>query len=113
MKPNVVFILVDQMRGDCLGVLGHPVVETPYLDSMSRNGVTFRNAYCSTPSCIPARASILTGMSPKGHGRLGYQDGVPWNYEHTLPGEFTKAGYQTQAIGKMHVSPTRAQVGFQ
>ncbi|MCM0646862.1 arylsulfatase [Clostridium swellfunianum] len=112
MKPNVILIEVDQMRGDCLGILGHPVVETPYLDTMASHGYLFDSAYSATPTCVPARASILTGMSQKSHGRVGYMDKVDWNYEHTIASEFANAGYHTQAIGKMHVYPTRNLCGF-
>lgn len=112
MKPNVILITVDQMRGDCLGVLGHPVVETPYLDTMAKFGAVFTNAYSAVPSCIAARAAILTGLSQRSHGRVGYEDGVMWNYEHTIAGEFTKAGYHTQCVGKMHVHPARNLCGF-
>jgi arylsulfatase len=112
MKPNILLITVDQMRGDCLSALDHPVVETPNLDQLAEGGVLFRRAYTSTPSCIPARAAIFTGMSPRSHGRVGYKDGVPWMYIHTLPGELAKAGYHTQCIGKMHVYPPRNLCGF-
>ena len=100
------------MRADCLSILEHPVVDTPNLDQLARDGVLFENAYSATPSCVPARASVLTGMSQGATGRVGYQDKVPWNYEHTLAGEFTNADYHTQAIGKMHVYPTRNLMGF-
>lgn len=112
MKPNVLLIMVDQMRADCLSIAGHPVVDTPNLDQLARDGVLFTNAYAATPSCVPARASILTGMSQTSTGRVGYQDKVPWNYENTIADEFTKAGYHTQSIGKMHVYPTRSLCGF-
>lgn len=112
MRPNVLLITVDQMRGDCLGINGHPVVETPNLDNLAHKGVRFTNAYSATPSCIPARAALLTGLTQRTHGRVGYEDGVPWNYDHYLAGEFAAAGYHTQCIGKMHVYPTRSLCGF-
>ncbi|MCD9025849.1 arylsulfatase [Cohnella silvisoli] len=112
IRPNILLISVDQMRGDCLHYLGHSVIQTPNLDQLARTGVTFTNAYTATPSCVPARASIITGMEPKHHGRVGYADKIPWNYEHTLPGELANAGYHTQCIGKMHVYPTRNLCGF-
>lgn len=112
MKPNILFITVDQMRWDCLGVMGHPVVETPNLDALANKGVLFRSAYSATPICIPARAAIMTGMSQRSHGRVGYQDRVPWNYAHTLAGELASANYHTQCVGKMHVYPTRNLCGF-
>ena len=111
--PNVVLILADQWRGDCLSIAGHAVVRTPYLDQVASRGVRFTRTYSATPTCIPARAGLYTGLSQDHHGRVGYQARVPWNYETTLAGEFTRAGYQTQAIGKMHVYPERSQMGFQ
>ncbi|MEX0324900.1 MAG: arylsulfatase [Puniceicoccaceae bacterium] len=112
-RPNIILICTDQWRGDCLGSEGHPVVETPYLDGLAREGCRFRNAYTTSPSCIASRAALFTGLSQESHGRVGYFAGVPWRYPVTLAGEFTQAGYQTQAIGKMHVHPQRSQQGFQ
>lgn len=111
-RPNIVLILTDQMRGDCLSVSGHPVVETPALDILARRGIYFTASYSSCPSCIAARASIFTGLRPTTHGRLGYRDQVPWRYETTLPGELSAAGYQTHVIGKTHFYPQRAHLGF-
>ncbi|MDK0797096.1 arylsulfatase [Clostridium perfringens] len=112
MKPNIVLMMVDQMRGDCLGVNGNEFIETPNLDMMATEGYNFENAYTAVPSCIASRAAILTGMSQKSHGRVGYEDGVSWNYENTIASEFSKAGYHTQCIGKMHVYPERNLCGF-
>ncbi|MGL4798699.1 MAG: arylsulfatase [Cellulosilyticaceae bacterium] len=111
-RPNIVLIVDDQHRGDCLGIAGHPDVKTPYLDSLAAKGVLFNNAYSACPTCIPARAALLTGMAQENHKRVGYEDGVAWQYEHTLAGELTKAGYYTQCVGKMHVSPLRNLLGF-
>ncbi len=105
--------MVDQWRGDCLGISGHPAVQTPYLDGLALEGVRFERAYSATPSCIAARAALFTGLAQRNHGRVGYRDGVEWNYPVTLAGEFTRQGYQTQAVGKMHVYPERSQLGFQ
>lgn len=112
-QPNVVLMVTDQWRGDCLSIDDHPVVHTPFLDQMALRGAHFRHAYTACPSCIAARAGLYTGLSPRSHGRVGYRDGVPWNYPVTLAGEFTRHGYQTQAVGKMHVYPERSQLGFQ
>ena len=110
-RPNVLLITCDQMRGDCLG-MEHPVVETPNLDHLARQGMVFSRAYSAVPSCIAARAGILTGMNQHNHGRVGYEDGVPWSYKSTLPGLFAEAGYHTQGIGKMHFHPARSLCGF-
>ena len=111
-KPNIVVIMADQMRGDCLSHLNHPVVETPWLDHLARDGISFTRAYSAVPSCVPARAALLTGLSQDHHGRLGYQDRVAWNYKQTLPGVFRAHGYQTHCVGKMHVWPARNRLGF-
>ncbi|MDJ1134365.1 arylsulfatase [Streptomyces iconiensis] len=111
-SPNVVLICVDQWRGDCLSAAGHPVVRTPYLDAFAARGTRFSSAYSATPTCVPARAALHTGLSQTGHGRVGYEDGVPWTYDTTLAGAFGDAGYQTKCVGKMHVHPERARLGF-
>ena len=85
-RPNIILIQVDQWRADSLGFAGHPVAETPHLDGLFRQGVHFSQAYAAVPSCIAARASLHTGLTPRSHGRVGYQDGVPWDYEVTLAG---------------------------
>ncbi|ACQ79559.1 sulfatase [Beutenbergia cavernae DSM 12333] len=112
-RPNVLLIMADQWRGDCLGSAGHPTVRTPFLDRLASQGTRYAKAYSATPTCTPARASLMTGLRPATHGRVGYADHVAWDYPTTLAGEFTRHGYQTQAVGKMHVSPERAQLGFQ
>lgn len=111
-QPNIVLIMTDQMRGDCLGIAGHPDVKTPFLDSLAAAGTLFDNAYSACPSCIPARAAIHTGLSQEKHGRVGYMDCVEFKYPHTMAGELAKAGYYTQCVGKMHVHPLRSLMGF-
>ena len=75
-QTNILLLMCDQFRGDCLSIQDHPDVKTPFLDSIGHQGVVFENAYSATPSCIPARAALLTGRSQEGHGRVGYQDNV-------------------------------------
>ena len=70
-RPNVIFIMADQMRGDCLGRDGHPVVETPNLDHLAARGTRFPHAYTAVPSCIPARSTVMTGMDQWHTGVLG------------------------------------------
>lgn len=111
-RPNIILLMADQMRGDCLGISGHPDVKTPFLDSLAAGGVLYPNAYSACPTCVPARSTLYTGMSQRKTGRVGYQDRIPWNYPHTLAGELSKAGYYTQCVGKMHVHPLRNNLGF-
>lgn len=114
-KPNVLLIMTDQQRWDAIGCYGNKEIETPNLDWLASIGTVFTAAYTSTPSCIPARASLLTGMNPWNTGILGMGRGqgpMGINFQHTLPGELAKAGYHTQGVGKMHFHPQRALNGF-
>ena len=111
-RPNVVLICVDQWRGDCISANGHPDVHTPTLDQLSHTGAVFDKAYSATPTCVPARVSLMTGLKAETHGRVGYADGITFNVEETLPRAFREAGYHTQAIGKMHYWPERGRIGF-
>ena len=112
-RPNIVLIICDQLRGDCLGFDGHPDVKTPYIDAMAAQGTYFEHAYSTCPSCIPARATLFTGKTPSHTGRVGYRDGTDWTYTHMLAQELRDAGYQTACIGKMHVHPPRMGCGFE
>ncbi|MBM6816493.1 arylsulfatase [Olsenella uli] len=112
-RPNVLLIMCDQLRGDCLGFAGHPDVKTPYLDSLAAQSTFFERAYSACPTCLPARVSLFTGQTPAHHGRVGYEDGVSWDFPHMLPQVFSDAGYQTACAGKLHVHPPRLACGFQ
>ena len=85
-RPHMLLIVTDHWRGDCLSRLGHPAVETPHLDSLSARGTTFTRAYTPCPSCVAARRSLMTGMTPYSQGMVRYRDGQPWDYPHTLAG---------------------------
>ncbi|MCP4644303.1 MAG: arylsulfatase [bacterium] len=110
-KPNILFLMADQYRGDCLGVMGHPVVKTPHLDRIAREGVNFRCGYSTTPTCTPARAGLLTGQGPWRHGMLGYGK-VAEQYPVEMVQTLRDAGYYTFGIGKMHWHPQRNFHGF-
>ena len=71
-RPNILFLMTDQQRGDCIGADGNRAIKTPNLDRLAAEGARFRCAYSSTPSCTPARAALLTGLSPWHHGMVGY-----------------------------------------
>ena len=75
-RPNLILLMADQFRGDCLGIAGHPDVKTPYLDSLAADGVYFPNAYSACPTCVPARASLYTGMTHVHAGRVGLGGGL-------------------------------------
>ena len=67
-RPNIVFVLVDDLRWDELGIAGHPYVETPNIDRIAREGAWFQRAFTTTPLCSPARATFLTGLYPHKNG---------------------------------------------
>jgi len=66
-RPNIPLISADQWRGDCLGVAGHPVVRTPHVDALAREGALFRRHYAGAAPCGPARASLYTGLYQMNH----------------------------------------------
>lgn len=113
-RPNVLFITVDQWPGSLLGCAGHEVIETPTLDHLASIGTRFSRAYSECPICIPARRSIMTGTSPRTHGDRTFQPSLTMpSHLPTMPETFRRAGYQTQAIGKLHVYPQRNRIGFE
>jgi arylsulfatase len=110
-KPNLLLLMADQYRADCLGAEGCWPVHTPNLDSIAKRGVRFRHAYSTTPTCTPARSALLTGLAPWNHGMLGYGR-VAEHYPVELPHALRDCGYQTLGIGKMHWAPQRNLHGF-
>ena len=64
----VLFILCDDLRWDCLSAAGHPHLKTPHIDRLARQGVFFKNTFCTTSLCSPSRASILSGLYPHSNG---------------------------------------------
>jgi arylsulfatase len=110
-RPNILFLMADQYRADCVGAGGNRVIQTPNLDRLAREGVLFRNAYSSTPTCTPARTALLTGLSPWRHGMLG-MTGMALRYPVEMPRAMAETGYHAAGIGKMHYRPHRNAHGF-
>jgi arylsulfatase A-like enzyme len=110
-RPNLLLLMADQHRGDCLGVAGNKAIATPNLDRIAAEGVRFACAYSSTPTCTPARSALLTGLSPWHHGLLGYGD-MAQRYPVEMPRALAEAGYYTIVIGKAHFHPQRNAHGF-
>lgn len=102
--PNVVLILVDDLRWDDLGIEGHPFAETPNIDQLAREGVRFRNAFATTPLCSPSRAAILTGQYAHTNGIIDNtaRDSTSHRLE-TFARPLARAGYQTGFFGKWHM----------
>jgi arylsulfatase A-like enzyme len=110
-RPNILLLMADQFRVDCLGAYGNPVIHTPHLDFLARDGVHFQYAYTSTPSCTPARSALLTGLAPWHHGMLGMTR-MASRYPVEKPRALADAGYYTTAIGKNHFDPIRNAHGY-
>jgi len=95
---NVLFITADQWRAECLSALGHPVVRSPNLDALAREGVLFRNHFANAVPCGPSRASLHTGMYLQNH-RSG-TNGTPLDARHTnWAKEVARAGYDPVLFG--------------
>lgn len=103
-RPNIVFILVDDLRWDELGIAGHPFLKTPHIDRLGREGAMFRNAFMTTPLCSPSRASFLTGQYAHTHGISDNVDrSVASHKLITFPLFLQQSGYATAFIGKWHM----------
>jgi N-acetylglucosamine-6-sulfatase len=104
MRPNIVFILVDDARWDDLGCTGHPFSKTPNIDRIAREGMTFQNAFATTVLCSPSRASILTGLHTRTHGIIDNTDRSAASHKlSTFPQWLQRDGYETAFIGKWHM----------
>ena len=111
-QPNIIFLMTDQQRFDTVGALGNPIIQTPGLDRIVREGTSFTSAYCPSPVCVASRCSFLLGQwvhetectsnSPMPQDRVSVMELL------------NEAGYQTHGIGKMHFSPQgRKMWGFE
>lgn len=110
-RPHIILIMTDQQRSDALGCMGNAAVISPNIDRLAAEGTTFMSAYTSCPSSTPARAGLLTGLSPWHHGLLGYGK-ISEHTRHELPAMLGDAGYFTFAIGKNHFHPQRNRHGY-
>ena len=100
--PNILFVLVDDMRWDEVRAAGHPFAETPNMDRLAREGARFLNAFATTPLCSPSRACFLTGRYAHTHGIVD-NTARPSHDLPTFPRELQHAGYRTGFFGKWHM----------
>ena len=98
---NVLFIMADELRADVAYHERYPFVEMPNLDRLRREGATFTQAFCNTPTCVPSRASVNTGMYPHQLGIMNHQRSIPPHIP-TWGKLFADAGYDVPAFGKTH-----------
>jgi arylsulfatase A-like enzyme len=112
LKPDMLLIMPDQMRGDCLSILGHSAVRTAQLDKLAGQGALFRRAYTSVASCIPARYALLTSLYPQTSGVVGF-GAKPFSTQ-TLPELLGSSGYATVLVGRnMHQPAASKSCGYQ
>ncbi|MFH1924146.1 MAG: sulfatase [Planctomycetota bacterium] len=103
-RPNLVVILVDDLRWDEIGCAGHPFVKTPHVDRVAREGARFLNAFATTPLCSPVRASLLTGLYAHSHGIVDNTNRSARSHQlPTFPRVLQGEGYETAFIGKWHM----------
>jgi arylsulfatase A-like enzyme len=103
-RPNIVFILADDMRWDMMGCAGNTIIKTPQLDALAKEGMRCENAFVTTSICAASRASILTGLYERTH-RYTFNT-KPISAEHvaiSYPVLLRKAGYRTGFVGKFGV----------
>ncbi|QOR70477.1 sulfatase-like hydrolase/transferase [Ruania alkalisoli] len=111
-RPHVLLVTVDQWPGHLLQSAGHPVVQTPTLDELAATGIRYTRAYSETPVCVPARRGLMTGTTARTHGVRWNEPEAPMPDLATLASTFRDHGYQTYAVGKLHVYPQRDRIGF-
>ncbi|MEZ5557075.1 MAG: sulfatase-like hydrolase/transferase [Pseudomonadales bacterium] len=101
-RPNILWIVSDQLRADHVGFGGNAIVRTPNLDGLAARARVFDNAWVANPICMPNRCSMLTGRMPTAHGVIFNDRSLPPN-ANTFARQLTDAGYATALIGKAHI----------
>jgi len=107
-RPNIIFIITDQQRFDTINALGYDYMDTPHLDRLVNEGVTFTNCHVTAASCAPARASLFKGYYPHTTGILKNADRWRRSWIELL----NDAGYHCTNVGKMHTWPFETELGF-
>ncbi|MDE2819729.1 MAG: sulfatase-like hydrolase/transferase [Chloroflexota bacterium] len=107
-QPNIILIITDQQRYDTINALGFPYMDTPNLDRLVNEGLSFDNCHITAPSCAPARASLFTGYYPHVTGIMRNAD----RWTRSWVEDLNEAGYHCVNIGKMHTKPFEAPLGF-
>ncbi len=101
--PNVVIVLVDELRWDSLGINGHPFFQSPCIDRIGREGATFDQAFVVTSLCSPSRATILTGLHTPQHGVRDIWTSL-YPRAETIATRLSGIGYRTGFVGKSHLN---------
>ncbi|MDR3403038.1 MAG: sulfatase-like hydrolase/transferase [Chthoniobacter sp.] len=103
-RPNILFIMTDQQRWDCVGANGNTLIKTPNLDRLAASGANLSSAFVASPVCVPSRISLFTGRYAHSHrNRVNY---TPLDRsEVLLQARLKDAGYRTASVGKLHYFP--------
>jgi len=102
-RPNLVFLMADNLRHDLLGCAGNHIIQTPHIDQLAERGVRLENAFCTTSMCNSSRASVFTGLYRRTHG---YSHVPPLRREmlsKSYPVLLKRAGYRTGFVGKFGI----------
>lgn len=100
-RPNIVLLVTDDQRWDTLGAMGNPIIQTPHLDRLAREGVIFVNNFVTTSICMVSRASMFLGQYLSTHGINEFNSQLsPEAFRRSYPGQFRAAGYRMGFIGK-------------
>jgi len=128
-KPNLIVVLIDQLRAFSLGCYGDKFIKTPHIDNLAKNGVRFETCVTNCPVCVPARSVLLTGQHARtcvgtrlnemtrldntidSGEQLGRNDRLK-HPDPSIPDQFKKMGYKTALIGKWHVDTRPSKMGF-
>ncbi|WP_395743535.1 sulfatase [Prosthecobacter sp.] len=110
-RPDILFIMTDQHRWDCIAANGNKLIKTPNLDRLAARGANFTHAFVSSPVCVPSRISFFTGRYAHSHkNRVNY---TPLDRNEVLmQARFKEAGYRTAAVGKLHYYPPNKEEAF-
>ncbi len=103
--PNILLLFTDQQRADTIAALGNPVIRTPNLDRLVREGTAFTSAYTPAPECVPARCCMMFGQYPGKNRCYGNGSPMPWDERENLMSALGRASYHTHGIGKCHFTP--------
>lgn len=103
-RPDIIFYLSDDHGWEYLGCYGNTDIQTPYLDRLAEEGIRFTHAFTPTPTCVPSRSTLYTGLYPARHGAMGNHTEC---YAHlkALPSILRELGYRVAIAGKTHVKP--------
>ena len=115
-RPNILLIVSDQHRYDCVRANGHALLRTPHLDRLAGEGINFTHAFCPAPVCVPSRISLLCGQWPARHGAIANFDteaGRPMPPDATTwSALLNAAGYWLGHVGRWHIHPKKPPTDF-